>query len=46
MILDKAWGICGMTSDVMPAARIFLQLIADFARLSRSAHPAKKGDRR
>src|SRR5262249_48686105 len=30
MILDKAWGICGMTSDVMPAARIFLQLIADF----------------
>ena len=30
MILDKVWGICGMTSDVMPAARIFLQLIADF----------------
>src|SRR5215831_15193056 len=30
MILDKVWGICGMISDVMPAARIFLQLIADF----------------
>src|SRR5215468_10427500 len=30
MILDKAWGICGMTSEVMPAARILLQLIADF----------------
>ena len=30
MILDKAWGICGMISDVMPAAPIFLQLIADF----------------
>ena len=30
MILDKARGICGMTSDVMRAARILLQLIADF----------------
>src|ERR1700751_4193174 len=30
----------------MPAARIFLQLIADFRRLSRSAHPSEKGDRR
>jgi hypothetical protein len=30
MIMDKAWGILWHDSDVMPAARIFLQLIADF----------------
>jgi hypothetical protein len=30
----------------MPAARIFLQLIADFVVYLGSAHPAEKGDRR
>ena len=30
MILDKAWGDLWHDCDVMAAARIFLQLIADF----------------